>query len=196
MTFSSCLRQGHEQKKRKALVMKQNLIPVPGKVVISQEQIQQRVRELAAQISRDYAGSPLHLLAVLRGAVPFLSDLSRYLSLDVTFDYMAVTRRYAGNQVHILKDLDAPVEGRRVLLIEDIVNEGETLRYVLKNLSLRHPAEVKICTMFDRPGKRVEKLNLDYIGFELDDKYVVGYGLDYQQLYRNLPYLAELNLLK
>lgn len=173
--------------------MTQTFKPQLGQIIINQERIQNRVKELAEQITNDYQGESIHLLAVLRGAVPFLADLSRYIKLDVTFDFLAVTRNGENGQVRLLKDLDTPLENRKVLLVEDIVNEGETINYLRKTLALRHPADVKICTMFDRPNKRKKEVNLDYIGFELDDKYVVGYGLDYEQYYRNLPYLAELN---
>ncbi len=168
-------------------------IPVPGPVIVTQEQIQQRVRELAAEISRDYQGRPLHLLAVLRGALPFLADLSRLLTLDVSFDFLAVTRDGSNGQVRLIKDLDRPVEGRTVLLVEDIVNEGTTLQYLLETLRLRRPADLRVCTMFDRPSRRCTDVRPDYVGLVLDERFVVGYGLDYQQIYRNLPYLAELS---
>ncbi|NMA27702.1 MAG: hypoxanthine phosphoribosyltransferase [Burkholderiales bacterium] len=167
------------------------LQPAPGPVILSQERIQERIRELAAEISRDYQGRPLHLLAVLRGALPFLCDLSRQLALDVSFDFLAVTRDGPEGHVRLLKDLDQPVEGREVLLVEDIVNEGTTLKYILEALELRRPTRVRVCTMFDRPSRRRAAVQADYVGLVLDDRFVVGYGLDYQQLYRNLPYLAE-----
>ncbi len=163
-----------------------------GQVIFSETQIQNRVKELAAQISRDYAGQSVHLLAVLRGAVPFLADLSRYLTLDVTFDFLSVTRDKETNHVRLLKDLDSLVEGRQILIVEDIINEGETLSYLVKTLSLRNPKSIKIVTMFDRPHSHKNGLQADYIGFSLDNQFVVGYGLDYKQLYRNLPYLSEL----
>ncbi len=163
----------------------------PGPVILPRERIQARVRELADEISRDYQGRPLHLLAVLRGALPFLSDLSRHLSLDVSFDFLAVTRDGPDGHVQLLKDLDHPVEGRDVLLVEDIVNEGTTLKYLLETLELRRPARVRVCTMFDRPSRRKAEVQPDYVGLVLDDRFVVGYGLDYRQFYRNLPDLAE-----
>lgn len=162
-----------------------------GPIVLSTEEIQQRVRELAAQITDDYRGRPVHLLAVLRGALPFLADLSRHLELDVSFDFLAVTRDGEGH-VQLLKDLDTPLEGRTVLLVEDIVNEGTTLQYVLETLRLRRPEEVRICAMFDRPSRRRAEIRPDYVGRELDDRFVVGYGLDHRQRYRNLPCLVEL----
>lgn len=165
-----------------------------GKTIFSEAQIQDRVKELAAQISRDYQGQSVHLLAVLRGAVPFLADLSRYLTLDVTFDFLSVTRDKETNHVRLLKDLDSLVEGRTILIVEDIINEGETLSYLVKTLSLRAPQSIKIVTMFDRPNRHKTDIKADYIGYSLDNQFVVGYGLDYKQLYRNLPYLAELNI--
>ncbi len=167
--------------------------PAPGPVIVTHEQIQRRVRELAAEISRDYQGRPVHLLAVLRGALPFLADLSRQLTLDVSFDFLAVTREGANGQVRLIKDLDRPVEDRTVLLVEDIVNEGTTLQYLLETLRLRRPEELRVCTMFDRPSRRRAEIRPDYVGLELDNRFVVGYGLDYQQKYRNLPFLAELS---
>ena len=166
-----------------------------GKTIFSETQIQDRVKELAAQISRDYKGQSVHLLAVLRGAVPFLADLSRYLTLDVTFDFLSVTRDKETNHVRLLKDLDSLVEGRTILIVEDIINEGETLSYLVKTLSLRAPESIKIVTMFDRPNRHRTDIKADYVGYSLDNQFVVGYGLDYKQLYRNLPYLAELNVI-
>ena len=163
--------------------------------LISEAELQKRVRELAEQISRDYAGQTVHLLAVLRGAVPFLTDLSHQLALDVTFDFLSVTRQKDTNHVRLLKDLDSPVEGRNILIVEDIINEGETLNYLVKTLSLRAPQDIKIVTIFDRPNKHKGKIQADYVGLNLDDdQFVVGYGLDYQQRYRNLPYLAHLKI--
>lgn len=165
-----------------------------GQVIFSETQIQNRVKELAAQISRDYEGQSVHLLAVLRGAVPFLADLSRYLTLDVTFDFLCVTRDKETNHVRLLKDLDSLVEGRKILIVEDIINEGETLSYLVKTLSLRDPESIKIVTMFDRPHRHQTDIKADYVGFSLNNQFVVGYGLDYKQLYRNLPYLSELTI--
>ena len=175
--------------------LEDNLQPVLGAVVLSSDDIQKRIGELAAQISRDYAGKPLHLLVVLRGAVPFLVDLSRRLELDVSFDFIS-TIRLGEHQVKLIKDLDIPIEDKDVLLVEDIVNEGNTLSYLLKTLQLRRPRSLKICTLFDRPQKRVQPINLDYVGFTLDERFLVGFGLDYHQLYRNLPHLVELNFVK
>lgn len=162
-----------------------------GSIVVPAERIQERVRELATRINQDYRGRPVHLLAVLRGALPFLADLSRQLEVDVSFDFLAVTRDGDGH-VQLLKDLDTPLEGRTVLLVEDIVNEGTTLQYLLDTLHLRRPGELRICTMFDRPSRRKAAVKPDYVGLELDDRFVVGYGLDHKQRHRNLPFLVEL----
>ncbi|MCR5662578.1 MAG: hypoxanthine phosphoribosyltransferase [bacterium] len=175
--------------------MKDNLTPVPGKILVSEEEIRSIVMRLGEEITADYAGKKLHLLGILRGAIPFISDLSQYLRLDVTFDFMSVNKTKEG-QVRIIKDLDTPLDGLDILLIEDIVNEGTTLKYILDSLSLRAPKSLRVCTMFDRPGKHKENIKLDYVGKAIDNRYAVGYGLDYEQMYRNLPYLAELNFCK
>lgn len=170
--------------------MSNPMAPLP--VVVSQEIIQARVRALARQISDDYRGHPLHLVAILRGAIPFLCDLSRQLELDVTFDFIQVARKHGQTpEVQIVKDLDHPLEGRRVLLVEDLIQEGRTLQHLTENLRLRQPRDLAVCVMFERPGRRVAGERPDYVGLEIDDRYLVGYGLDSQQRYRNLPYLAE-----
>lgn len=175
--------------------MNDNLVPVPGKILVSKGEIRSIVIKLGAQISADYAGKKLHLLGILRGAVPFMWDLSQYLRLDVTFDFMSVNKTKEG-QVRIIKDLDTPLDGLDILLVEDIVNEGTTLKYILDSLSLRGPKSIRVCTMFERPDKHKENIKLDYVGKAIDNRYAVGYGLDYEQMYRNLPYLAELSFCK
>lgn len=162
------------------------------KIIYTQEQIQERVSQLAKQISHDYAGQQLHLLAVLRGAIPFLADLSMQLTLDVTYDFLAVTRQKESGHVQLLKDLDTAIKDRHVLLVEDIINEGQTISFLLQTLRMRLPKDIKVCTMFDRPCKRKAEIKPDYVGLTLKDQFAVGYGLDYQQKYRNLPFLAEL----
>lgn len=168
-------------------------IPKIGRIIYTEEQIQNRIKELADQISRDYAGKQVHLLAVLRGAVPFLADISKNLNLDVTFDFLSVSRNPQTNHVSLLKDLDTAIEGREILLIEDIINEGETLSYLLSALKIRSPKSLRICTLLDRPQARRCELKADYTGFVLNDEFAVGYGLDYNQYFRNLPYIAELD---
>lgn len=175
--------------------MNDNLVASVGSVVVSTAKIQEHIEMLADQINRDYAGRPLHLLVILRGAIPFLVDLSRKLNLDVSFDSLAVSRT-SDNHVKLIKDLDIPIDGKDVLVIEDIVNGGNTLHYVLKMLNLRNPRSIKVCTLFDRPQKRTIEVPIDYIGMQLDNRFVVGFGLDYKQRYRNLPHLVELNFTK
>lgn len=175
--------------------MQDNLIPVLGPIIVSSEAIQERAKVLGQQITRDYAGKRLHLLVILRGAVPFMVDLARNIGLDVTFDSLAVSS-VQDDHIKLIKDLDSPIDDRDVLVVEDIVNGGNTLHYVLQTLHLRHPRSLRVCTMFDRPQKRTTPIILDYVGFKLDDRYAVGYGLDYQQHYRNLPDLVELNFTK
>lgn len=169
-------------------------LPAIKRVIYTEEELQKRIRELAQQISADYRGRRLHLLTVLRGAVPFLADLSKYMTLDVTFDFLSVARHADTNHVSLIKDLDTAVQDRDVMLVEDIINEGETVSYLLQTLKIRAPKSLKICTLFDRPQAHTLPLDPDYVGFILKEKFVVGYGLDYRQYFRNLPYVAELDL--
>jgi hypoxanthine phosphoribosyltransferase len=164
-------------------------------IIFSEDVIRRRVKELAREISRDYDNKELHLLAILRGAFLFLADLSRELTNQAVIDFMVVekVRRGGGDEeIRIIKDLDVPLEGKDVLLVEDIIDEGKTLHYVLEALKLRNPATLKIVTLFDRPGRRQSTVRPDYNGFVVPDRFVVGYGLDHGQRYRNLPYLASL----
>lgn len=169
-------------------------LPAVKRIIYTEEELQKRIRELARQISADYKGRQLHLLAVLRGAVPFLADLSKYMTLDVTFDFLSVSRHTDTNHVSLIKDLDTAVQDRDIMLVEDIINEGETVSYLLQTLRLRAPKSIKICTLFDRPEAHRLALEPDYVGFNLKERFVVGYGLDYKQYFRNLPYIAELDL--
>lgn len=173
---------------------------------ISEEELQSRIGELAHEIAQDYRNlgvtteQPLHLLGVLKGVVPFIADLMRAIPTDVpvSVDFMAITpygpetRRNGG--VRVLKDLDEEIAGRHVLVVEDIVDTGLTLGYLLKILRARHPASLRVCTLLDRSSVRLLDLRLAYIGFEIPDQFVVGYGLDYKELYRNLPYVGVLKL--
>jgi hypoxanthine phosphoribosyltransferase len=166
-------------------------LTVPGPVVFSEEMIAARVRELAGQISADTPGLPLHLVTVLRGGLLFMSDLARQLSNpSVTLDFLAVSRS-PGQLPQLVKDLDTPLADRHVLLVEDVVNEGKTLQYILELLALRRPASLRVATMFARPARRPAGLQVDYAGLELPEDFVVGYGLDCQQRFRNLPYVAR-----
>jgi len=166
------------------------------RVLISQEQLKRRIQELGKQLSQDYAGRNLLLLGVLKGAVVFLVDLARAIDLPLQMDFMAVSSYGASTQssgvVRILKDLDAAVDGRDILVVEDIIDTGLTLRYILENLAMRNPASVKVCALLVKEKSRPEGIKADYVGFEIPDEFVVGYGLDYAELYRNLPYIAVL----
>lgn len=164
-------------------------------VLLTEQQIQQRVRELGAAISADYAGLDPVLVGVLRGVVLFMADLMRAIPIAHSVDFLAISSygaaRGAG-QVRLLKDLEASIDGRHVLFVEDMVDTGLTLHTLLRMLRQRQPASLHVCTLFDKPRLRLVKLPLRYVGFELPDRYVVGYGLDYHQRYRNLPYVGTL----
>jgi hypoxanthine phosphoribosyltransferase len=165
-------------------------------VLLSEDQIRRRVTELGERISRDYADDPPILVNVLKGGVVFLADLIRAISLPVEIDFMEVSSYGDGTSssgiVRILEDLSLSVTGRHILLVEDIVDTGHTLKYIIDNLETRHPKSVKICTLLDRRGRREIELALDYVGFVVPNKFVVGYGLDLAQKYRNLPHIAVL----
>ena len=166
-------------------------------VLISEEEIQNRLKELGAEISRDYVGKSLHMICILKGGVFFMTDLSKHIDpeVPVTMDFMAVSSygtgvRSSSGIVRIVKDLDQPIEGRDVLVVEDIIDSGNTLSYLLKVLGERKPASLKLCTLLDKPSRREVDVHVDYVGFEIEDKFVLGYGLDYDQIYRNLPYVG------
>lgn len=165
-------------------------------VLLSDEEIQRRVEELAAQISQDYAGQEVRLVGILKGVAFFMTDLMRHLTPPVSIDYMFITK-YTRNgsesdSVRILKDLDHSIEGQHLLLVEDIVDTGFTLRYILKYLRARRPASLRVCTLLDKRARRLVDVPLDYVAFEIPDEFVVGYGLDHRELYRNLPYICVL----
>jgi hypoxanthine phosphoribosyltransferase len=165
-------------------------------VVISKEQIDERVREMGAEISRDYAGETLLLVAVLRGAALFLADLSRAVDVPVEIDFMAVSSYGSSTKssgvVRILKDLDEQIEDRHVLVVEDIIDTGLTLKYLLKNLASRKPASLEVVTLLSKEGKQRVPISCKYTGFSVPDEFVVGYGLDFAERYRNLPYIGVL----
>jgi hypoxanthine phosphoribosyltransferase len=167
-----------------------------GRVLFSESVIRQRVGEIGAQISRDYAGLDPLVVGVLKGVMFFMSDLLRTLTLPVHVDFMAISRYKPGQgakgPVRLTKDLDEPVEGRHVLFVEDVVDTGLTLSYLLRNLRARTPASLEVCTLFDKPQHRIADVAIRYRGFDLPDRFVVGYGLDYKEAYRHLPYVAEL----
>jgi hypoxanthine phosphoribosyltransferase len=165
-----------------------------GETLVEADELQARVRELGAQISQDYAGRELTLLGVLKGAVFFLADLVRCLEVPCELDFMAVSSygslTDSSGVVRILKDLDAPIEGKDVLIVEDIVDSGLTLNYLLRNLWGRDPRSLEVCALLVKPGRRKVDLPIRYVGFEIPNRFVVGYGLDLDQRYRNLPYVA------
>ena len=167
-----------------------------GEILVQADVLQRRVRELGVEISRDYAGQELILVCVLKGAVFFLSDLMRHIDVPCEVDFMAVasygsSTAYSG-VVRILKDLDVALEGRHVLIVEDIVDSGLTLQYLLRNLGARNPASIEVCALLTKPARLKVALEPRYVGFEIPNRFVVGYGLDHAERYRNLPYVAAL----
>ena len=167
-------------------------------VLISEEEISKKIKELGEQISKDYAGKTLHIIGVLKGSVFFMTELAKHISIPVTIDFMSISS-YAGMKstgiVKIIKDLDEPLTGREVLLVEDIIDTGRSLKYLLELLSDRKPASLKLCTLLDKPsGRVVDGIQVDYTGFEIPDAFIIGYGLDYDQKYRNLPYIGVVEL--
>lgn len=165
-------------------------------ILYSEEQLKQRVKELGAQITADYAGKEPVLASVLRGSYIFMADLTRAIDLPVTVDFMAVSSYGAGTkssgQVEIKKDLSDSIEGRDLIIVEDILDSGNTLYYLMSILKARKPASIRICTLMDKPDRRTQPIVADYVGFEIPDAFVVGYGLDYNEKYRNLPYVGIL----
>jgi len=170
--------------------------PELGEVLVTAEDLQRRVAELGEQISRDYADRSLLLVGVLKGAVFFLSDLMRFIDIPVEVDFMAVASYGSATDssgvVRILKDLDVAIEGRDVLIVEDIVDSGLTLQYLLRNLGSRNPRTLEVCALLTKPERRKVDLPARYVGFEIPDRFVVGYGLDYAERNRNLPFVAVL----
>lgn len=164
------------------------------RVMISEERISKRIRELAEQISKDYEGKSIHLICILKGSVFFCCDLAKRISIPVTLDFMSVSsygnETVSSGRVRIVKDLDESIQGEHVLILEDIIDSGRTLAYLMDLLGTRAPASLNICTLLDKPDRRVTDVNVKYVGFEIPDEFVVGYGLDFQQKYRNLPYVA------
>lgn len=167
-----------------------------AEILITEEQIQAKTRELGQLISRDYAGQDLLLICVLKGAISFLADLMREITIPHEIDFMAISSYGASTEssgvVRILKDLDTNIEGRNVLIVEDIVDTGRTLHYITQNLKTRRPKSVRICTLLNKPSRREIDIPLDYVGFEIPNKFVIGYGLDFAEIYRSLPYIGVL----
>ena len=169
-----------------------------GEILVQADELQHRIKEMAAEVSRDYAGKDLLLIGVLKGAVFFLSDLMRHLDIPCEVDFMAVASYGSSTDssgvVRILKDLDAPLEGRNVLIVEDIVDSGLTLQYLMRTLEARGPASLEVCALLTKPERRTVDLPTRYIGFEIPDKFAIGYGLDHAERFRNLPYVAALSV--
>src|SRR3954468_9480247 len=169
-----------------------------GEILVQPDELAHRVRELGGEISRDYAGRDLLLIGVLKGAVFFLADLMRHIDVPCEVDFMAVSSYGSSTDtsgvVRILKDLDAPLEGRHVLIVEDIVDSGLTLQYLMRTLETRGPASLEVCALLTKPERRLVETPARYVGFEIPDKFAIGYGLDYAERYRNLPYVATLQL--
>jgi hypoxanthine phosphoribosyltransferase len=169
----------------------------PGQILLSQQAILKRVHELGGQIAKDYCGKRLHLIGILKGASIFHADLVRAIDLDLSYDFMAVgsygKSTHNSGEVRILKDLDESPEGRDVLLVEDIVDSGLTLQYLQQSLQARYPKSLKTAALLSKPARRVIEVAVEYIGFEIPDEFVVGYGLDFDQRYRNLP---DIHILK
>ena len=165
-------------------------------VLLTEEEIDRRIQEIGDQISRDYAGRQVHMVCVLKGGSFFMCELAKRVTVPVSIDFMSVSS-YGGDTkssgvVRIVKDLDEPLKDRHVIVIEDIVDSGRTLSYLLDMLRSRGAADVRLCTLLDKPDRRVVDVKVDYTGFEIPDEFVVGYGLDYDQKYRNLPYIGIL----
>ena len=167
------------------------------KVLLSEKEVDDRIQAIGEQISRDYAGKQVHLICVLKGGSFFLCELAKRITVPVSLDFMSVSsygsETKSSGVVKIIKDLDEPIKGKDVLVIEDIVDSGRTLSYLMEMLKDRGPASLKLCTLLDKPDRRVIDVPADYTGFEIPDEFVVGYGLDYDQRYRNLPYIGVIS---
>lgn len=161
-------------------------------ILLPEEIIQSKIKELAAQVSKDYQNEVLHLITILKGAFIFLADFSRALTIQATLDFMVVSSYEGKGEVRILKDLNHPIHGRHVLIIEDILDQGRTLQTLMKSLIYQNPASLKVCTLLQKPSKQKGGMVSHYNGFTIPDKFVVGYGLDYHEKYRDLPYIATL----
>ena len=166
-------------------------------VVYSEEEVRNRIKEMGEQISRDYAGKEVHLICVLRGGSFFMCELSKYITVPVTIDFMSVSSYGVGTEstgiIKINKDLDDAIAGKDVIVVEDIIDSGRTLSHLMDLLETRRPESLALCTLLDKPDRRVMEVNVDYTGFQIPDFFVVGYGLDYAQKYRNLPYIGKVS---
>ena len=164
------------------------------RVLVSEEEIEERVKALGKQISEDYAGKQVHLICILKGGAFFMCELAKRITVPVSMDFMSVGSYGDGTSssgvVRIAKDLDEAIEGKDVLIVEDIIDSGRTLFYLIDVLNHRKPNSLRLCTLLDKPERRVKDVKVDYVGFNIPDEFVVGYGLDYAQKYRNLPYIG------
>lgn len=168
------------------------------RVLLSEEEVDRKIEEIGKQISRDYEGKSIHLICVLKGGVFFTCELAKRISVPVSLDFMSVSS-YGGDTkssgvVKIIKDLDEPLDGKDVLIVEDIIDSGRTLSYLIEILKKRNPKSLKLCTLLDKPERRVTDVEVDYALFNIPDEFVVGYGLDYDQKYRNLPYIGVVEI--
>jgi hypoxanthine phosphoribosyltransferase len=167
-----------------------------AEVLLDEQAIAAKVRELGRAIAEDYRGKDVVLVSILKGALPFLADLMRQMPIPLALDFLEVSSYGAATEssgnVRILKDLAKSIEGRDVVVVEDILDTGQTLAYVIEHLHSKHPASVRLCTLLDKPARRIVPIQIDYRGFEIPDKFVVGYGLDYAERYRNLPFIGVL----
>ena len=166
------------------------------RVLLTEEEVDKRIQEIGEQISKDYAGKQVHLVCVLKGGSFFMCELAKRITVPVSLDFMSVSSYGAGTSssgvVKIVQDLATSIEGKNVLVIEDIIDSGRTLSYLMQNLKTRKPKSLKLCTLLDKPDRRVVEVPVDYVGFVIPDEFVVGYGMDYDQRYRNLPYIGVL----
>ena len=162
--------------------------------LISKEELAKGIERVAEEINRDYGQKSVHQICIIKGGVFFMTELSKHLNMDVTMDFMAVSSygsdTVSSGIVKIIKDLDEPIEGRDVIIVEDIVDTGNTMEYLMELLRDRKPSSLKLCTMLDKPSRRLKEVHPDYLGFTIEDKFVVGFGLDYDQKYRNLNYIG------
>jgi hypoxanthine phosphoribosyltransferase len=185
-------------KSRKTRRQETNVRGERVKILISGGRIQRRIQALARQIRKDFPGEPLHLVSVLKGGVFFLTDLARSISGEVSFDFIAVSsygqNTRSSGQVRLTRDLDSSIEGRTVIVVEDILDTGMTLQYLLRLFQQRKPKHLRVAVLLDKPERRITAVHADYVGFTIPNEFVVGYGLDYSERYRNLPYVGVLSL--
>ncbi len=167
-------------------------------VLLTEQEVDERIKQLGEQISKDYEGKQVHLICILKGGSMFLCELAKRITLPVSLDFMSVSSygkdMTSSGVVRIVKDLDDPIKDKHVIVVEDIVDSGRTLSYLLEMLGKRGPASIAICTLLDKPDRRVTDVKVDYTGFQIPDEFVVGYGLDYDQRYRNLPYIGVVHV--